>query len=41
MTTGRGNLPALVWPGIKGIWGMEYKDYTPLYSQFYTKISNL
>lgn len=36
-TTGRGNLPALVWPGIKEIWGMEYMDYKPLYNQFYTK----
>ncbi len=37
MATGRGNLPALMWPGIKTIWGMEYNDYKPLYSQFYTK----
>jgi len=37
MATGRGNLPALVWPGIKSIWGMEYNDYKPLYNQFYTK----
>ena len=36
-TTGRGNLPELVWPGIKSIWGMEYNDYKPLYNQFYTK----
>lgn len=37
MATGRGNLSALVWPGIKAIWGQEYNDYPMLYSQFYEK----
>ena len=37
MVTGTGTLAPLVWPGIKSVWGMEYKQYPALYSQFFTK----
>lgn len=37
MVTGTGTLATLVWPGIKSVYGIEYKQYPALYSQFFTK----
>jgi len=33
MTTGQGNLPELLWPGISTIWANTYKRYPPLWKR--------
>jgi hypothetical protein len=38
MTTATGNFPELLWPGIKEIWGMNYKKYKPLWSRALTTV---
>lgn len=34
MTTGTGNLPELLWPGISTIWADTYRRYPPLWNRF-------
>ena len=35
MTVATGNFAELLWPGIASIWGRDYNDYAPLYTQFF------
>lgn len=35
MTVATGNFPELLWPGIKKLFGDEYKDYMPMYSKVF------
>lgn len=34
MTTGTGNLPELLWPGISTIWADTYRRYPPLWNRY-------
>lgn len=36
MTVATGNFAELLWPGIASIWGRDYNDYAPLYTQFFS-----
>lgn len=36
MTVATGNFAELLWPGIASIWGRDYNDYGPLYTQFFS-----
>ena len=33
MTVATGNFAELLWPGIADLWGKDYNDYSPLYTQ--------
>lgn len=36
MTVATGNFAELLWPGIASIWGRDYNDYSPKYTEFFT-----
>lgn len=36
MTTNRANFPSLLWPGIRAIWGDEFREWSPLYTRIFT-----